>query len=59
MKPTFRKTIKDKRLDEMSDKVRRGVPMSMEEVKEVIEYQEVLKNKLNDIEREIKFFKVK
>lgn len=59
MKPTFRKTIKDKRLDEISDKVRRGVPMSMEEVKEVIEYQEVLKNKLNDIEREIKFFKVK
>lgn len=56
----FRKTIKDKRLDELSDKVRRGTPVSFQEALEVIEYQEQLKrNKLPFIDRVLKFFKVK
>lgn len=59
MKPTFRKTIKDKRLEELSDKVRRGVPIGMGEAMEVIEYQEQLKkNKLPFTDRILKFFKV-
>ena len=40
---TFRKTIRDKRLDELSDMVRRGIPIRMEEAIEVIEYQEALR----------------
>jgi hypothetical protein len=57
---TFRKTIKDNRLEELSDKVRRGIPISMVEAMEVIEYQEQLKkNKLPYIDRILKFFKVK
>jgi len=57
---TFRKTIKDNRLEELSDKVRRGIPVSMVEAMEVIEYQEQLrKNKLPYIDRILKFFKVK
>lgn len=60
MKTTFRKTIKDKRLEELSDKVRKGIPVSMGEAMEVIEYQEQLrKNKLPYIDRILKFFKVK
>ena len=57
---TFRKTIQDKRLDELSDKVRRGTPVSFQEAMEVIEYQEQLrKNKLPFIDRVFKFFKLK
>jgi hypothetical protein len=57
---TFRKTIKDNRLEELSDKVRKGIPISMVEAMEVIEYQEQLKkNKLPYIDRILKFFKVK
>ena len=60
MKQTFRKTIKDNRLEELSDKVRRGIPVSMEDAVEVIEYQEQLKkNKLPYINRVLNFFKVK
>lgn len=60
MKTTFRKTIKDNRLEELSDKVRRGIPISMVEAMEVIEYQEQLKkNKVPYIDRILKFFKVK
>lgn len=60
MKPTFRKTIKDNRLEELSDKVRRGIPIGMGEAMEVIEYQEQLKrNKLPFTDRILKFFKVK
>jgi hypothetical protein len=60
MKTTFRKTIKDNRLEELSDKVRRGIPISMVEVMEVIEYQEQLKkNKVPYIDKVLKFFKVK
>lgn len=60
MKQTFRKTIKDNRLEELSNKVRRGIPIQMEEAMEVIEYQEQLKkNKLPYIDRILNFFKVK
>jgi hypothetical protein len=60
MKQTFRKTIKDNRLEELSDKVRRGNPISMVEAMEVIEYQEQLKkNKVPYIDKILKFFKVK
>ena len=60
METTFRKTIKDKRLEELSDKVRRGTPVSFIEAMEVIEYQEQLrKNKLPFIDRILKFFKIK
>ena len=60
MKQTFRKTIKDNRLEELSDKVRRGIPVSMGEAMEVIEYQEQLKkNKVPYIDRILRFFKVK
>lgn len=60
MNTTFRKTIRDKRLEELSNKVRRGIPISMNEVMEVIEYQEQLKrNKLPFTDRILKFFKVK
>lgn len=60
MKPTFRKTIKDNRLEELSDMVRRGIPIGMGEAMEVIEYQEQLKkNKLPFTDRILKFFKVK
>ena len=60
MKQTFRKTLTDKRLEELSDKVRRGTPISMSEVMEVVEYQEMLKkNKLPFTDRILKFFKIK
>ena len=60
MRETFRKTIKDNRLEELSDKVRRGNPISMLEAMEVIEYQEQLKkNKLSFTDKVLKFFKVK
>ena len=60
MKQTFRKTIKDNRLEELSDMVRRGIPIGMGEAMEVIEYQEQLKkNKLPFTDRILKFFKVK
>ena len=56
----FRKTLTDKRLEELSDKVRRGTPISMSEVMEVIEYQEMLKkNKLPFTDRILKFVKIK
>jgi hypothetical protein len=57
---TFRKTIVDKRLEELSDKVRRGTPISMSEAIEVVEYQEMLKkNKLPLTDRVLNFFKIK
>jgi hypothetical protein len=60
MKQTFRKTLTDKRLEELSDKVRRGTPISMSEAMEVVEYQEMLKkNKLPFTDRILKFFKLK
>lgn len=60
MKQTFRKTIKDNRLEELSNKVRNGIPISMGEAMEVIEYQEQLKkNKISHIDKVLKFFKVK
>jgi predicted transcriptional regulator len=56
----FRKTIIDKRLEELSDKVRRGTPISMSEAIEVVEYQEMLKkNKVTLKDRFINFFKIK
>ena len=57
---TFRKTIVDKRLEELSDKVRRGTPISMSEAIEVVEYQEMLKkNKITLKDRFVNFFKIK
>jgi hypothetical protein len=57
---TFRKTIIDKRLEELSDKVRRGTPISMSEAIEVVEYQEMLKkNKITLKDRFVNFFKIK
>jgi hypothetical protein len=57
---TFRKTIKDKRLEELSDKVRRGTPVSMSEALEVIEYQQMLKkNKITLKDKFLNFFKIK
>ena len=57
---TFIKTLTDKRLEELSDKVRRGTPISMSEEMEVVEYQEMLKkNKLPFTDRILKFFKIK
>ena len=57
---TFRKTIIDKRLEELSDKVRRGTPISMSEAIEVVEYQEMLKkNKVPLTGRILNFFKIK
>ncbi len=59
----FRKTITDKRLEDLSDKIRRGTPVSMNEALEVIEYQQALhsyrKNKPTLKDRIINFFKVK
>ena len=56
----FRKTLTDKRLEELSDKVRSGTPISMSEAMEVVEYQEMLKkNKLPFTDRILKFFKIK
>ena len=57
---TFRKTIIDKRLEELSDKVRRGEPIKMSEALEVVEYQEMLKkNKIPFTDRMLNFFKIK
>jgi len=57
---TFRKTIIDKRLEELSDNVRRGIPINMNEALEVVEYQEMLKkNKLSIKDKIINFFKIK
>ena len=56
----FRKTLIDKRLEELSDKVRRGTPILMSEAIEVVEYQEMLKkNKLPFTDRILNFFKIK
>jgi hypothetical protein len=56
----FRKTLTDKRLEELSDKVRRGTPILMSEAIEVVEYQEMLKkNKLPLTGRILNFFKIK
>ena len=56
----FRKTLTDKRLEELSDKVRRGTPILMSEAIEVVEYQEMLKkNKLPFTDRIFNFFKIK
>jgi len=56
----FRKTLTDKRLEELSDKVRRGTPILMSEVIEVVEYQEMLKkNKIPFTDRIVNFFKIK
>ena len=35
---------KDRRLEELSDKVRQGIPISMAEAIETIEYQEIFRN---------------
>jgi hypothetical protein len=60
MKTEFRKTLKDKRLEDLSDKIRRGTPVSMSEAIEVIEYQQMLrKNKISIKDRIINFFKIK
>lgn len=60
MKTEFRKTLKDKRLEDLSDKIRRGTPVSKIEAIEVIEYQEMLrKNKVSIKDRIINFFKIK
>jgi hypothetical protein len=60
MKTEFRKTLKDKRLEDLSDKIRRGTPVSMSDAIEVIEYQEMLrKNKVSIKDRIINFFKIK
>ena len=57
---TFRKTIIDKRLEELSEKVRRGEPIKMSEALEVVEYQEMLKrNKVTLKDRFVNFFKIK
>ncbi len=57
---TFRKTIIDKRLEELSDKVRRGTPIPISEALEVVEYQEMLKkNKITLKDKIINFFKIK
>jgi len=60
---TFRKTITDKRLEDLSDRIRRGTPVSMGEALEVIEYQQALhsyrKNKPTIKQRIINFFKIK
>ena len=57
---TFRKTITDKRLEDLSDKVRMGTPISMSEALEVIEYQQMLrKNKVTLKDKIINFFKLK
>ena len=58
---TFRKTIIDKRLEELSDKVRRGEPIKMSEALEVIDYQEALKShkKTTLKDKFINFFKIK
>ena len=56
----FRKTLVDKRLEELSDKVRRGTPILMSEAIEVVEYQEMLKkNKVTLKNKIINFFKIK
>ena len=60
MKTEYRKTLKDKRLEDLSDKIRRGTPVSMSEAIEVIEYQQMLrKNKVSLKDRIINFFKIK
>jgi hypothetical protein len=57
---TFRKTIQDKRLNELSDKVQMGTPVSFTEAIEVIEYQSQLKkNKIGLKDKFINFFKIK
>ena len=57
----FRKTLTDKRLEELSDKVRRGTPILMSEAIEVVEYQEALKahKKTTLKDKFINFFKIK
>ena len=56
----FMKTLKDKRLEDLSDKIRRGTPVSMTEALEVIEYQQMLRNNRVSLkDRIINFFKVK
>ena len=56
----FRKTITDKRLEDISDKIRRGTPVSMNEAIEAIEYQEMLKKYKPTLkDRIINFFKIK
>jgi hypothetical protein len=60
MANTFRKTLIDKRLEYLSDKVRRGTPIKMNEALEVVEYQEMLKrNKLSFTDKILNFFKIK
>jgi hypothetical protein len=57
---TFRKTLKDGRLEDLSDKIRKGIPVAMHEAIEVIEYQQMLrKNKITLKDRIINFFKIK
>ena len=57
---TFRKELKDKRLEDLSDKVRMGTPVSMSEALEVIQYQQMLKKYKPTLkDRIINFFKIK
>ena len=56
----FRKKITDKRLEELSDRIRKGIPVAMHEAIEVIEYQQMLrKNKVTLKDKIINFFKLK
>ena len=57
---TFRKTLKDSRLEELSDKIRKGIPVAMTEALEVIQYQQMLRNNRVTLkDRIINFFKIK
>lgn len=56
----FMKTLKDNRLEELSDKIRKGIPVAMSEALEVIEYQQMLRNNRVTLkDRIINFFKIK
>ena len=56
----FMKTLKDNRLEELSDKIRQGIPVGMGEAIEVIEYQQMLRNnKVTLKDKIINFFKIK
>lgn len=56
----FMKTLKDNRLEELSDKIRKGTPVGMGEALEVIQYQQMLrKNKFTLKDKIINFFKIK
>lgn len=47
--------MSDERLEELSDEVRKGIPISFAEALEVVEYQEMLRQK-REKEREKSFW---